>query len=136
MAKIYCMNIRELISGNVNVEKEEIWLDCKIDGDAKVRLVFKEDHITRFRYALQKLMGKATETRREKGLPSLQLTYRTKIKRLEYGHDESKKVALIRTWYESGEYQEMVLSETMMKDTVSYLQNTLTRFEAQKNWKN
>lgn len=52
MAKVYCMNIRELISGNVNVENEDVWLNCKIQGDAKVRLVFKEGDITQFKYAL------------------------------------------------------------------------------------
>lgn len=81
-------------------------------------------------------MGRAAEMRHSKGLPSLQLAYRTKIEKLEYGHDESKKVAVIRTWYESGEYQEMVLSEPMMKDTVAYLQRTLARFENVTDWKN
>jgi len=136
MAKIYCINVERIYAGDVDFDQEKAWLEFHIEDKTRVRLIFKESLILKIRLALQKLLGRFTEIRLQKGLPSLQVSHQTKVKRIEFGHNEEKKVALVRTWYESGEYQDMVLPEQMMRETITYLQGTLYRFSQSKTWKN
>jgi hypothetical protein len=136
MAKIYCMTINRVHSGNVNVDNEEAWLELEIDEITRVRLLFKESLLTSLRHAVQRLLGRFSEVRLEQGKPSLQVAYKTRIKRMEFGHDDVRRVALIRTWYESGEYQDMVLGEDNMHEIINYFQATLIRFGKDKTLKN
>lgn len=61
MANIFRTRINNVHAGNVDVDKEEAWLELEIDEITRVQLLFKESLLTSLRHAFQRLLGRFSE---------------------------------------------------------------------------
>ena len=110
-------------------EKQESWVDLKIDDDNTLRLAFSDDFPATFKICLQVLQGHIAEERRKAGLPAIEHTYVGIVQRLEFGRDDVNQIALIRTRFQNGASQDTPIEKGQIRETIEFLETALQAFE-------
>ena len=110
-------------------EKQQSWVDLKIDDDNTLRLAFPEEFPPTLKICLQALQGHVSEEKRKAGLPAIEHAYMTAVKRLEYGRDDVNQIALIRTRFQNGASQDTPIEKGQIRETIEFLETALQEFE-------
>lgn len=110
-------------------EKQQSWVDLKIDNDNTLRLAFSDDFPPTLKICLQALQGHVAEERRKAGLPLIEHAYVDAIDRIEFATDEINQVAVIRTHYQNGGSRDTALEKNHIQPTIQFLKKALRAFE-------
>ena len=136
MPKVHETKVVRALAGDVDIERQTAWIDFEADAENTLRVILPEDHLARLKLAIQQLQGASTDRRRAKGLPTLQTSYVAKVSGIEFGTDPESRVAVLRTRFETGEFQDTVLGADMVRDTIRFLETALAQFESNGPTKN
>ena len=110
-------------------EKQQSWVDLKIDDDTTLRLAFSDDFPATFKICLQVLQGHIAEERRKAGVPAIEDAYVGIVQRLEFGRDDVNQIALIRTRFQNGPSQDTPIEKGQIRETIEFLETALQAFE-------
>ena len=110
-------------------EKQQAWVDLKINDDNTLRLAFSDDFPATFKICLQVLQGHIAEERQKAGLPAIEHTYVGIVQRLELARDDLNQIALIRTRFQNGASQDTPIEKKHIRQTIEFLEAALQAFE-------
>lgn len=110
-------------------ETKQSWVDLKIDEENTLRLMFADEFPPTLKLCLQNLQAHVAEERKKAGLPVLEHTYVEAVKRLEFGRDDVKQIALIRVRFQNGAARDTPIEKAQIQDTIEFLKNALQAFE-------
>ena len=110
-------------------EKQQSWVDLKIDDDNTLRLAFPDEFPPTFKICLQALQGHVAEERRKAGLPLIEHTYVGLVQRLEFARDNLNQIAVVRTRFQNGASQDTPIEKGQISETIEFLEAALQAFE-------
>ena len=121
--------VTEALSYGWVPEKQQSWVDLKIDNDNTLRLAFSDDFPPTLIICLQALQGLVAEERRKAGLPAIEHTYVGIVKHLEFARDDVNQIALIRTRFQNGASQDTPIEKGQIRETIEFLEAAVQAFE-------